>query len=70
MTVGACLSRIAHSLFALLARPLPATLTITTFIALGALMGGLDHRKGTKTDEMQYVESIHPLMQSMEDRMP
>lgn len=63
-----CLSRLTQSLFAALARPVPASLTIAAFIAFGAWLGGWGQAEQAEGGEMVYVESIHPLLQrSMED---
>lgn len=70
LTFRACISRLAQSLFALLARPLPASLTIASFIAMGALLGGWGQMENAEAAEMAYVESIHPLLQSIEENMP
>ncbi|MDZ4405548.1 MAG: hypothetical protein U1A53_23000 [Prosthecobacter sp.] len=70
LTFRACISRLAQSLFATLARPLPAALTIAASIALGALLGGWGQVENAEAAEMAYVESIHPLLQSIEENMP
>jgi|GEM_PF-623789 len=70
LTFRTCLSRLTQPLFALLARPLPAGLTIAAFIALGAWLGGWGQAENAEAAEMAYVESIHPLMQSSMENMP
>ena len=70
VTFRDCISRLAQSLFATLARPLPAALTIAACIALGALLGGVGQTENAEAAEMAYVESIHPLLQSIEEHMP
>lgn len=70
LTFGNCLSRLAQSLFAMLARPLPAALTIAAFIAVGAWLGAWDRAEHAEGDEMAYVEAIHPLLQSSMENMP
>lgn len=69
-TFSNCISRLAQTLFAALARPLPASLTIAALIALGAWLGGLGQAEQPEGDEMVYVESIHPLLQSSMEDMP
>lgn len=70
LTFRNCISRLAQSLFATLARPLPASLTIAVFIALGAWLGGWGQEEKAAAAEMAYVESIHPLLQSRMENMP
>ena len=70
LTFRNCISRLAQSLFATLARPLPASLTIAAFIALGAWLGGWGQAKNAAAAEMAYVQSIHPLLQSSMENMP
>jgi hypothetical protein len=65
-----CISRLTQSLFAMLARPLPAGLTIAAFIALGAWLGGWGRAEHAAAAEMAYVESIHPLLQGSMENMP
>jgi len=65
-----CLSRLTQSLFAALARPVPASLTIAAFIALGAWLGGWGQAEQAEGGEMVYVESIHPLLQRSMENMP
>lgn len=67
--LGACVSWLSQTLFAALARPLPAALTILTFAASGGLLGGLGMAGAELDSEMRYVQSIHPLMQSGEEGM-
>ncbi len=70
LTFRHCISRLAQSLFATLARPLPASLTIAAFIALGAWLGSWGQAENAAAAEMAYVESIHPLLQSSMENMP
>lgn len=70
LTFRQCVSRLAQSLFATLARPLPASLTIAAFIALGAWLGACGQVENAAAAETAYVESIHPLLQSSMENMP
>lgn len=70
LTFGNCLSRLTKTLFVMLARPLPASLTIAALIALGAWLGGLGQADQPEGDEMVYVQSIHPLLQGSMENMP
>jgi hypothetical protein len=69
-TFSACLHRLSESLFATLARPLPASLTIAASIALGAWLGGWGQAEKEEAAQRGYIASIHPLMKSSEEDTP
>lgn len=70
LTFRACLERLTRPLFALLAQPLPAVVAVVLFMALGGFLGGWRHFGKSTMNEMLYVQSIHPLLQSMEENTP
>ncbi len=63
LTLASCLRDLGRVLFAWLARPVPATLTIALFLVIGAVLGEWGSvQPNAAANEMAYIESISPFL--------
>jgi len=68
LTVASCIRRVANAVFPWLARPVPATLAIALSLVLGAWLGARSSGGAVReAGALDYVESIHPLLQRIEE---